>query len=77
MTEHSAVLYVLHIVLIEIRASESIKKAQVFADVVHNVPMMVRFGRTEEEIAAEVMLKAKRQNVEEYFLKLFEMARSK
>jgi hypothetical protein len=29
-------------------------------------------GRTEEEVAAKVMLNAKRQGVEDYFLKLFE-----
>lgn len=77
MREHSEVLYVLHIALIEIRAAESAMKANVFADVVHNVPTMIRAGRTEEQIAANVMFNAKRHNVEEHFLELFEMARSK
>jgi len=41
MKSYSKVTYVLHIALIEIRAAESLKKAQVFVDVVHNVPMML------------------------------------
>jgi transcriptional regulator len=74
---HSKVLYVLYIALIEIRATENIKKARVFADIVHNVPKMIMAGSTEEEVAAKVMLNAKRQGLEEYFSKLFETAKNK
>lgn len=77
MNEHSEVLYVLHIALIEFRATVNLKKAQILADVVHNVPMMVRAGRTEDEINTKVMLNAKRQGVDEYFSKLFEMTKNK
>ena len=75
MKNYSDVLYVLHITLIEIRATENIKKAQILADIVHNVPMMLRAGRTKDEIASEVMYKAKRQGVENYFSKLFDAAK--
>ena len=77
MKNYSEVLYVLHVALIEIRATENIKKAQIFADIVHNVPTMVMVGKTEKEIFGKVMINAKRQGVEEYFSKLFEMAKNK
>jgi transcriptional regulator len=76
MNGYSEVLYVLHIALIEIRATENLKKARVFADVVHNVPSMIKAGRAEEEIVEEVMLKANRQGVGDYFLKLFAKAKT-
>ncbi len=74
MNGHSKVLHVLHIALIEIRATENIRKARIFADVVHNVPTMIKAGRPEDEITAKVMLNAKRQGVDDYFSKLFEKA---
>ena len=77
MKEYSKVLYVLHIVLIEIRATENLEKAQVLADIVHNVPTMIAAGSTEEEIAAKIMLNATRQGVEVYFSKLLESAKKK
>lgn len=77
MNDHSKVLNVLHVVLIEIRATENLKKAQVLADIVHNVPTMIAAGSTEEEIAAKVMLNAKRQGVDAYFSKLLETAKKK
>ena len=76
MNDHSEVLYVLYIALIEIRATENIRKARIFADVVHNVPTMIKAGRPEDEIAAKVLLNAKRQGVDDYFSKLFEKAKS-
>ena len=76
MNGYSEVLYVLHIALIEIWATENLKKARVFADVVHNVPSMIKAGRAEEEIVEEVMLKANRQGVGDYFLKLFAKAKT-
>lgn len=77
MKSYSKVTYVLHIALIEIRAAESLKKAQMFADVMHNVPMMLSNERSEPEIISEIMTKAKRQGVDQYFSKLFEMAEQK
>ena len=76
MNDHSEVLYVLHIALIEIRATENIRKARIFADVVHNVPTMIKAGRPEDEIAAKVLLNAKRQGIDDYFSKLFEKAKN-
>ncbi|KQB97934.1 hypothetical protein AL073_03170 [Loktanella sp. 1ANDIMAR09] len=77
MHDHAEVLYVLHIALIEIRATDNIDKARIFADVVHNVPMLVRADAAKDEIVAKVMLNAKRQGVDDYFSKLFEMAKNK
>lgn len=76
MNDYSEVLYVLHIALIEIRATENLLKARIFADVVHNVPTMIKAGRTEDEIAAKVLLNAKRQGVYDYFSKLFDKAKN-
>lgn len=77
MNDHSEVLYVLHIVLIEIRATENLKKARILADVVHNVPMMIRAGRTQNEVVEKVMLNANRLDVSDYFSSLFKMAQQK
>lgn len=74
MKSYSKVTYVLHIALIEIRAAESLKKAQVFADVIHNVPMMLSNERSEPEIIAEIMMRAQRQGVDQSFSELFETA---
>ncbi|MEP5154424.1 hypothetical protein [Planktotalea sp.] len=76
MNDYSEVLYVLHIVLIAIRATENPKKARIFADVVHNAPSMITAGTTEEEIAEKVMLNANRQGVGNYFSKLFAKAKT-
>ncbi len=76
MNDHSEVLYVLYIALIEIRSTENLKKARAFANVVHNVPTMIKASRPEDEIATKVMLNAKRQGVDNYFAKLFKTAKN-
>jgi len=77
MTNYSQALYVLGIALVEIRATDSIDKARVFADVVHNVPSMIANAKSEAEVISEVMAKARRQRVEGYFAKLFEKAKAR
>lgn len=77
MKTHSEVLYVLYVVLIEIRAAENLKKAKILADIVHNVPMMLNAGHTADEIYALVMRTAKRQGTEGYFSKLFDIAKNR
>lgn len=77
MPEYSNVLYVLHIVFVEIRAAKTLENARILADVVHNVPMMIRNGTKQEQIILEMMRKAKRQGSESYFSKLFEMAKAR
>lgn len=77
MTNYPQVLYVLGIALVEIRATENIDKARVFADIVHNVPSMIANEKSESEVISEVMAKAKRQRVEGYFAKLFEEAKAR
>jgi hypothetical protein len=37
---------------------------------------MIKAGRPEDEIAAKVMLNAKRQGVDDYFSKLFKKAKN-
>ncbi|MBB3992759.1 transcriptional regulator [Sulfitobacter undariae] len=75
MNNHSEVLYVLSIALIEIRATGNLEKAHILADVVHNVPTMISAGSSADEIAEKVMLNAKRHGADDYFSKLFEKAK--
>lgn len=68
----NAILYMLHIVLVEIRAADDKERVRVYADVVHNVPMMIRSGRHSSQIVDEIVLKAKRHKVAPYFEKLLQ-----
>lgn len=77
MKSYSEITYVMFIALIEIRAAKSLKKAQVFADVMHNVPMMLSNQRSEPEIISEIMDKAQRHGVDRYFSKLLEDAKKR
>ncbi|SHN13771.1 hypothetical protein [Roseibium suaedae] len=77
MKRYFEVLYVLHIALIEARSAESVEKASILADIVHNVPTMIMAGSEEGEIIAKVMLNAKRHGLESYFSKLIEKAKNK
>lgn len=70
MSDHSKILRFLHLVFVEIRGTENIKKARILADVVHNVPMMIKNDRSHEAIIDEIARKAKRQGAEEYFSNL-------
>lgn len=74
MKSYAVVSNILHTVLIEIRATDSLKKAQILADVMHNVPIMMGHGRPEPGIISEIVNKAKRQGADRYFAKLIEDA---
>ena len=56
--------YVLHIAFIEIRMSDDLQKAQIIADIFHNVPMMMRMLRSVGKIKEEILEKASRHGVE-------------
>lgn len=71
--DYSKVLYVLGLVLVEIRASEKIKKPQVLADIVHNIPASISSGKPEKEIIDDVISRAERQGIEKTFSRYFEM----
>jgi hypothetical protein len=70
--ELNAILYALHIVFVEIRADETGERSRAYADIVHNVPMMIRSGRSPSLIKEEIILKAKRHQAERYFEKLLQ-----
>lgn len=74
MTEYRTVLYVVGVILVEIRASEKIEKSRILADVVHNVPAKISAGKPEAEIIQEVMSRAERLGVEKTMSKYFELA---
>lgn len=55
----------------------NIQQVQIIADIVHNVPAMLKTGSSDEGIEAKAMQNAKRQDVEKYFADLFEGAKRK
>lgn len=73
MRDYTRILGLLHLVLIEIRATKNLEKSSILADVVHNVPIMIQNERSVEDITEEIRSKARRHDVEEYFLKLVEI----
>ncbi|SCZ69358.1 hypothetical protein SAMN04488118_10936 [Epibacterium ulvae] len=62
--------YILHIIFIEIRATKNLKKARAMADIVHNVPNMIRNGHSADRIIEEILSKAKHYSAESYFQRL-------
>jgi hypothetical protein len=72
--EYKDVFYVLGLVFIEIRATENLSKAQILADVFHNVPAMMNRRFTPEEIMAEIDRKSVRHGCGRMISALFETA---
>ena len=60
-------LSLLGLAMVEIRASESLRQAQVWADVFHNVPSAVRNGSSPKETIDRLLACAERHNKREYF----------
>jgi hypothetical protein len=50
VTDYEVILTALHYALIEIRAAESLREAQILADVFHNVPIGIASNRPPGEI---------------------------
>ena len=66
--------YCLQIALIEIRATEQIKKAQALAAVFHNVPMRLINGEPVETIVPHMLEIAERWEVRPYIERLIDSA---
>lgn len=75
MADYGSLLYVLGVVLVEIRAAEELDKAKALADIVHNVPAMIASGKPEAEIIEDVMYRAARLGLERTASGYFDMAR--
>lgn len=69
--------YMLHIAFIEIRASESLNAAKKFADIFHNIPLMLNQSRNSQEdqkVYETLVGNAKRYGMEGYIDQLKVMA---
>lgn len=75
--EYKDVFYVLGLVFIETRATTNLSKAQILADVFHNVPAMMNRRFSLEEIMAEIDQKSVRHGCERMVSALFETAAKK
>ncbi|WP_374888822.1 hypothetical protein [Ensifer soli] len=75
--EYKEVLYVLGLVFVEIRVTESLSKAQALADVFHNVPAMMNRHFGLEAIMAEIDQKSARHGCGRMVSALFETAYKK
>ena len=60
-------LGLLGLAMVEIRSSESLHQAQVWADVFHNVPSSVRNGSSPRETIDRLLACAERHDKREYF----------
>jgi hypothetical protein len=74
MTEYRTVLYVVGVILVEIRASEKVEKSRVLADVIHNVTAKIVLGKPEAEIMQDVISRAERLGIEKAVSRYFELA---
>jgi len=71
VTDYEVILTVLHYALIEIRAAENLRKAQILADVFHNVPNGIASSRPPEEIRSKLDESATRLGCQDYIDGLF------
>jgi hypothetical protein len=73
--EYDELFYVLSLVFIEIRSTDSLTKAQMLADVFHNVPAKIKSGFNLQRIMSEINEKAVRHDCERMISALFSSAR--
>ena len=64
-------LGLLGLAMVEIRAADSLKKAQVWADVFHSVPSAVRNDCSPQETVERMLECAERHNKRSYFERYF------
>ncbi|MGF9564938.1 hypothetical protein [Neorhizobium sp. JUb45] len=72
--DYKLILKVLGYALIEIRATDNVRKAQTLADVFHNVPAGIAYGRTPENIRQKLEQTATRLKCKGYIDGMFEDA---
>lgn len=63
---NEAILMVLGIVLVEIRATENLSKARMLADAFHNAPSKIANGADPQDTWASVLGTARRLDMERY-----------
>ncbi|KPA20866.1 hypothetical protein shim_27820 [Shimia sp. SK013] len=68
---YDRVLKAMSLCLIEIRANENLKKAQIYADVFHNVPGCIQAGLTEAVIIERALDIAERHKARHIFERYF------
>lgn len=73
--EFRELFYVLGLVFIEIRSTDNILRANILADVFHNVPAKISHGFSIEVIMEEIHEKASRHECEKKIKAMFETAR--
>ena len=71
------ILRILHLVLIEIRATDKLEKARMLADAFHNAPGMIASGRDPQDIWASVLSTARRLEMEPYVNSLLSHVQSR
>lgn len=69
-----ALYWLLSYVLIEIRATDDLSKAQILADIFHNVPAKLGKERPTATIVAEILDKASRHEWEGRIKRMLEVA---
>lgn len=71
------ILRILHLVLIEIRATDNLDKARMLADAFHNAPGMIASGCDPQDIWASVLSTARRLEMEPYVNSLLSRVQSR
>lgn len=64
--DRSQILYMMHLALIEIRATQHLRTAQAIADVLHNVPLQLMNNLPNEAILESIDVRADRLSVRKY-----------
>lgn len=72
--DYKLILKVLGYALLEIRATDNVRKAQTLADVFHNVPAGIAYGRTPDDIRQKLDQTAVRLKCKDYIDGMFEDA---
>ncbi|MDX8519425.1 hypothetical protein RFN30_14460 [Mesorhizobium sp. VK23D] len=67
---------ILHIVLIEIRATDNLDKARMLADALHNAPSLIASGCEPQDTWTSVLSTAHRLEIEPYITSLLRHVRS-
>jgi hypothetical protein len=74
MSDYKEVLYVLGIVLVEVRSTQNAEKSRILTDIVHNVPARISRGVPQTEIINSVLSRAKDYGIEKTFSRYFKLA---
>jgi hypothetical protein len=73
--QYRTLLAVLHYVFIEIRGTDDLREAQIYADIFHNAPSAIGVGIDAVTIEQQILTRAAQQNCEPQIRSLFSSAR--